>query len=169
VVVAATRVAWTHQLRTGLVLALGLIALISILVSGESVYSRAAILVFDAYLCVAFLGYVFRERRVTGNVVAASLCAYLLIGLLWAYLYMMIHRLEEDPSFKGDAINIPNLTYYSFVTMTTLGYGDITPVTPTARAAAMVEAIVGQIYLVVIVARLVALQITHELQDERKS
>ena len=121
---------------------------------------------FFSYLALAFMGYIFRERRVTSNVVAASLCVYILIGFLWAFFYMVLNEYEPCVSFREDDLSRRDLVYFSFVTLTTLGYGDITPLSPYAKAAAMVEAIVGQIYLIVIVARLVAMSIMHEAQQD---
>ncbi len=68
----------------------------------------------------------------------------------------------QDRAFTGTQI-----ISYSFVTLTTLGYGDIIPISPSARALAIVEALTGQIYLAVLVARLVGLHITHSSQDNR--
>jgi hypothetical protein len=173
VVITATRVAWTHELRYRIVLVLGLAAFVGELIRDES-YIHIADLAFYTYLAVAFSGYVFRTRNVTGNVVAASLCVYIIIGILWAHLYLILDVIEEGrDSFAnlspGEEQKRSELVYFSFVTLTTLGYGDVTPVTRYARSAAMVEAIVGQIYLVVIVARLVALRLTHDLQGEKKT
>jgi voltage-gated potassium channel Kch len=59
-----------------------------------------------------------------------------------------------------------HFTYYSFVTLTTLGYGDITPLTPTAKAFSFVEAVFGQIYIAVLIARLVGLHIAHSMKKD---
>ena len=168
IVITAARVAWTHELRFGVVLVLGLAAFFGDLI-WKNAYVSVADIAFFSYLTVAFMGYIFRQSKVTSNVVAASLCVYILIGFLWVFLYQVLDHFDQQLSFTPDEPERADLVYFSFVTLTTLGYGDITPVSPHAKAAAMVEAIVGQIYLIVIVARLVALQITHELQDERKS
>ena len=66
---------------------------------------------------------------------------------------------------EGTQTSAP-MIYFSFVTLTTLGYGDIVPLSPAARALAMVEALLGQLYLTVLVARLVGLHITHSQQEE---
>ena len=165
IIVTAARVAWTHELRFGVVLFLGSAALLGDLVWNDPLVGVADI-GFFSYLALAFMGYIFRERRVTSNVVAASLCVYILIGFLWAFFYLVLHEFEPRASFREDDLSRRDLVYFSFVTLTTLGYGDITPLSPYSKVAAMVEAIVGQIYLIVIVARLVAMSIMHEAQQD---
>ena len=82
--------------------------------------------------------------------------AYLLAGLLFAVAYWMVDRAWPS-SFGGDALDLGRAIYFSFVTMATLGYGDIVPTSPPARGLTIVEAVSGQMYLVVVVARLVSL------------
>ena len=87
-----------------------------------------------------------------------ALCLYLLLGVLWTILFAFVelarpaafHYAKDVP---GDALE--NFMYYSFVTLTTLGYGDLTPVHPVARTLAYLEAVVGQLYIAVLVASLV--------------
>lgn len=107
-------------------------------------------------LSVQILNY----TRVTINVIYATLCLYLIIGLLWGSLYALLYEIDptsysgallENP--HGNPLNIFN--YFSMVTLTTLGYGDITPQTPGAGALCQLEAIVGQFFIAVVVAWLV--------------
>ena len=103
---------------------------------------------------------VFKEGRVTGEKISAAICVYLLIGLIWAYLFSLTFVLKPE-SFRIDNPSLSHFVYYSYITLSTLGYGDITPLTPTTRTLAYLEAILGQIYLTVLVARLVGLHIAH--------
>ncbi len=133
---------------------------------------------FLGYTVVVILVFLFREQRVTFNVIFASLCVYLLLGVLWAEIYSLLEVLEpksfmfvyaEDASgqsmrFGGEKSVFP--LYYSLVTMTTLGYGDIIPVSPSARMFAAVQALTGQLYLAVLVARLVGLHISQEVRQK---
>ena len=141
---------------------------------------REALVIAAHLLVIAFLGYVivlilkflFTERRVTSNVIFASLCVYLLLGVTWAEGYSLLEVVEPGSfrfaypeemaaarmRFGGEHSLLP--LYYSFVTMTTLGYGDIVPVSSAARMLAAIEAVTGQLYLAVLVARLVGLHIS---------
>ncbi len=146
---------------------------------GVGIAWRLFAIAFLAYAIVAILRVVFTDQRVTYNTIAASLCVYLLLGLLWASVYVVMELIEPGSfSFAGaDAASSPSAEspdefsrhalYYSLVTMTTLGYGDITPQTPPARMFAAVQAVMGQMYLAVLVARLVGLQIVHARQNDR--
>lgn len=116
-------------------------------------------LVFFLVLSLVTLRQIFRTRRITGAAVSASLCVYLFLGLLWAFAYKIIYTLEPG-SFQGleAGENLEQkLFYFSFVTLTTLGYGDITPKATAAHSVAVLQALIGQIYLVVLVARFVSL------------
>ncbi len=101
---------------------------------------------------------VLRHRTITMQTLLGSLSAYLLIGFLFMALYSVIDHLDRDPFFAGGKpANSSTLQYFSFVTMTTTGYGDFTAATTAGRSLAVLEALVGQIFLVTLVARLVAM------------
>jgi hypothetical protein len=131
---------------------------------------------FIGYAIVLMLIAVFTARKVTFNVLCACLCAYLLLGIVWALGYSLLSVLDLN-SFRqsvpepGPArLRVgPDATmeamYFSFATLTTLGYGDIVPTAPFARAMACLEALVGQLYLAVLVARLVGLHILHAMEQ----
>jgi hypothetical protein len=135
--------------------------------------------VFFAYAIWAILIFTLASRRVTFNTVCASLCIYMLLGLVWALAYSVVDLLipgaftwtlagrSPTPRMrvgKGDTA----VLYFSFATLTTLGYGDIVPTSPICRMLATVEAITGQLYLAVLVARLVGLHIAESI-DQRGS
>jgi hypothetical protein len=134
--------------------------------------------VFFSHTVGAMLVFIITTRRVTFNTICASLCVYLLLGLVWALAYSVVDLLNpnaftftlaanESPSFrvgKGDT----GVLYFSFTTLTTLGYGDIVPTSPISRVLATTEAITGQLFLAVLVARLVGLQISESI-EQRKS
>jgi len=116
--------------------------------------------VFLILVAGIILSYVLRDEPVTAEKIHAAICAYLFIGLIWAHLYALIHTLQPG-SFQIETDDLSQFVYYSFITLSTLGYGDITPLTPQAQSLAYVEAIAGQIYLTVLVARLVGLHIAY--------
>lgn len=123
-----------------------------------------------AFTAKEILGHVVRSRRVTAEVIRGALCVYLLLGVIGAVLYTALEVWQPGAiafpegsggAAVGDATRFSATVYYSFVTLTTLGYGDITPVTRLARTLSMVEAVTGQLYLAVLIARLVGLHIVH--------
>ena len=115
-----------------------------------------------------------RAREVDARMLSGSASVFLLLGILWSLSYNAL-ELRYPGSFAGlqrsGAANqwetLGSLHYFSFTTLTTLGYGDIVPRTPMARALTNLEAIVGQLFLVVMVARLVALQTASASQRRR--
>jgi Ion channel len=102
-----------------------------------------------------------RNLRATGavnlTVVAGVLCLYLLVGLFFAFTYLAVQNLGGAPFFaNGDAATAARAVYFSFVTMTTVGYGDFTARTNLGHMLSVTEALLGQIYLVTVVAAIVA-------------
>jgi len=109
-------------------------------------------------IIVAFKSVFFSTNITLNHLVGAS-CIYLLLGIIWAILYANLYYLSPD-SFSGlsginNKLHFPELMYYSYVTLTTLGFGDITPITPVAKTLSFMQAIVGQLYLTIMVAGLV--------------
>lgn len=108
--------------------------------------------------CMIILARVFKEGPITFHRIEGAIAVYLLLGLAWAYAYQLIEYLGPG-AFSG-AVTVSggfsSWTYFSFVTLATLGYGDISPVNPAARSLATAEAITGQLYLAVLIARLVS-------------
>ena len=118
---------------------------------------------FFAYAAINILRIIVKSEEVTRETIFAAIVAYLLIALMWAFLYMIL-ELASPGSFSfpdwGSRGETMQFEYLSFVTITTLGYGDITPVTDQASALVLIEAVVGQIYLVVLVAWLVGMHVS---------
>ena len=120
--------------------------------------------VFFAYTIIRLLTFVFTESRVTRNVIYAAIIVYLLMGLFWADLFFLLNYLQPGTlDITGVQTGNPRLVvvYFSYVTLTTLGYGDMSPLTDMGYSLAILEAIIGQLYLTVLVARLVGLHISH--------
>ena len=115
---------------------------------------------FFILVAITMLSHVLKDDAVTGEKISASICVYLLIGLVWACLFSLTYVLQPG-SFQLENPELSDFVYYSYITLSTLGYGDITPLSPPARALAYVEAITGQLYLAILVARLVGLHIAH--------
>ena len=121
-------------------------------------------LAFCGLSLVFALRNVFRGNRMDANRMTGAICVYLLLGITLGLLNMFVYRLIPD-SFSGLPIGAEseqgmNLIYYTFVTMTTLGYGDISPVGPLARALAYMAAIAGQFYIAILVGMMVGLYLS---------
>ena len=114
--------------------------------------------IFIAVVIANILRFMLKSEEINIEIIYAAILLYLLAALLWAFVYTFL-ELVDPASFNID-LSRPQgyllvFQYFSFVTITTLGYGDITPVTEVAKAITVLEAVVGQLYLVVAVAWLV--------------
>ena len=134
------------------------------------------VFLIGAILLVAFVIYhlllfVLRAASVDTDVLCASISAYLLLGLAWTFAYWLIAELipgafalnassGATSSMKGF-----NGLYYSFITLSTVGYGDITPVANVAKMLAAMEAVTGVLYVAVLIARLVSIQAANKPSD----
>ncbi len=161
---AATR----HWFYLGLVMAVG-DAIATLMAIALGSYALAYAILIDEFLfflltAILLARSVFATGPVDLNRIVGSICIYLLLGNLWGILYLGLDFMDPG-SFSGLAAGAPlaahlsTLNYFSFITLTTLGYGDIQPLTPFARSLAYVEAIVGQFYMAVVVASLVGMHI----------
>jgi len=126
--------------------------------------TAAAGLVSIAAMALVVLVQAFRGGPVTVHRVQGAVAAYLLLGLAWSLAYDLVASYDAG-AFTGPASAAGDGTrfaYFSFVTLTTVGYGDVTPVHPAARSLAMAEALTGQLYPAILLARLVSLSTTGE-------
>ena len=125
---------------------------------------------FIAYIAVCLLTQVFRDGSVNAHRIRGAIAAYMLLALGWGLAYSMIDVWVPDAfdglvHHPGEESRLVTLVYFSFVTLTSLGYGDVVPVHGAARNLAILEALTGQLYIAIVIARLVALAIT----DARRS
>jgi len=111
----------------------------------------------------------FTTRPLTADSLCGAVCGYLFLGVAWSVLYTLVEEFNPMSFQVSPRLATPTeparplphvLTYYSFITLTTVGYGDVSPVTPTARTLAWVEALTGQFYVGVVVAGLVSVLAT---------
>ena len=120
--------------------------------------------IFIAWAIVLLMESMFQAQRVTVNTIVGGICVYLLIGILWALFYILMTDLRTGIiDFKEGT----SLFYFSFTTLTTLGYGDIVPTGKVMMMLTNFEAISGQIYLGVFIARLVGLHTVYELKESK--
>ncbi|WPB86839.1 potassium channel family protein [Sediminicoccus rosea] len=116
-------------------------------------------------LIAAILVQVFAAGRVTTRRIEGAIAAYLLVGIVFACLYDLVSALDPG-AFQYNGVapepgRVAGHLFFSFVTLTTTGYGDVVPVHPLARALAILEALIGQLYIAILLARLVSLEIAH--------
>jgi voltage-gated potassium channel Kch len=131
---------------------------------GLSLLDKGLSLLAVLILTALVLTQVFRKGRITLHRVQGAVAAYLLLGFAWAIAYEFSLLLDPGAIRFPDAsgvgfLLVPRLLYFSFVTLTTVGYGDIVPVHPAVRSLAVTEALIGQLYPAVLIARLVSLEI----------
>jgi len=126
-------------------------------------------IIFIGYIIVLILKYILKQDNVTLETIYGAIVVYILIGIMWVFLYNLAELLHPG-SFSVAAVlgaeSKKALYFFSFVTLTTLGYGDITPISEPARSLAVLEAIVGQMYLAVLIARLVGIHIAQSLSNK---
>ena len=130
-------------------------------------------------LIVALLFYLFTTviafrslltgNRINLNMIMGSICVYILVGISWSIFYFFVSVIHPG-AFNGVTVigakqQFYDLLYYSFVTLSTLGYGDITPVTPIARTLAYIEALFGQFYIAILVASFVGMHISRSSKE----
>jgi Ion channel len=136
-------------------------------------------LLFIFFIVVNFLRYILIAPRVNAEVLCAGVSVYLLFGLLWTLAYIMVARMPHPADLPdaflittgsgGHLMDPVNAFYFSFITLSTVGYGDIVPVTKAARMLAMTEAMTGTLYMAVLISRLVSLYSSQALEArERK-
>jgi len=152
-------------LAVGLVLGVPAVALLFVPGGVPTVAGGVLGIAMLVFICFVILRSMFKHPVVSPGTVSAALVVYLTFGVIWAEAYWLVEYFYPN-SFAG--LTGPGATeaqrdlfYYSYVTLTTLGYGDISPVSPQARSLAITEAIVGQLYLVVMVTGLVGARFAH--------
>lgn len=130
--------------------------------------SHICVIVLIAFFSVTTLDYVLRGVRITMDKIFAAVCVYMLIGYEWTFIYALLDFLQPgsfgvlpDVAANDYVGHVLQMRYFSFMTLTTVGYGDIVPHSGGARTLAALEAVTGQLYLTVLVARLVGLHIVH--------
>jgi hypothetical protein len=121
---------------------------------------------FFGFIIVVILKFIFSRDEIKGDLIAGAAVVYLLMAIVWTYAYRLIELMHPGSFSIAESQSMDYAApflYYSFVTLTTLGYGDIFPVTTTAKSFAILEAIIGQLFLVIMVAWLVGVHISQSM------
>jgi D-alanyl-lipoteichoic acid acyltransferase DltB (MBOAT superfamily) len=144
-------------------------------VSGDVFLGREVIvwdhlfnLIFFSAVLAFLISAVVKAKQVNADTVFAAAGVFMLMGIVWAYAFMLVYAADpaafslgpHDMTQPGSA-----LLHFSFTTLTTVGYGSISPMSDTARMFSDLEALIAQLYLAVVVARLVSLQIEHSRKN----
>jgi hypothetical protein len=159
--IRAARLGGTQVWALRIALTVGSVATLAVLVAGAGNEVRGTASLWLALVLgatvILVVRHILRHPVVTLQTIAGALSAYLLIGLMFAEIYTSMARLVTSPFFAGGQVPDPaTVQYFSFTTLTTLGYGDFTAAHNAGRAVAVLEALLGQIFLVTLVARLVS-------------
>ena len=145
-----------------------------------SVASDSFMAIFFGFVACMILYDLLTTKGVTSDTIIGSICAYMLIGATWTFFYSLTELLVPDSftlAVSGQEIssealihsrNYPLFMYYSFVTLCSLGYGEMIPIKPAARMLATGESIIGQFYMAVFVARLISMYITAASEKIKK-
>ncbi|MBU2650483.1 MAG: hypothetical protein KKA81_06080 [Bacteroidetes bacterium] len=122
---------------------------------------------FFIYVTLVLFGYLFRQQTINQNVFLVCMSIYLLMGINGALLFTALNSLYPGAFDGGGSLplTVSDFLYFGFVTMATVGYGDITPAIPQTQMVAVMLAVIGQIYLTIIVAILVGKYISQKKDD----
>ena len=129
-------------------------------------------LAFNVYVIVLILISLFRAKQVTPNTIYGAASVYMLIGFSFALLYLFLESfwsgsfyIDTAHSLNGQ-LDFLGFVYFSFTTLTTLGYGDITPISSYARSATSLQAILGVLYVAILISRFVSIYIAQSLRTK---
>ena len=167
--------AWTVESHRGrwLKWKIGMSLIIAVLMISDSIIESNFLAIYQLVFCMLFLMFalylcwqqVMFSGEIDGNKIVGAVCIYMLLGLIWAFAYLVVAEIfkasfgvlpyDEWQQNLGDAV------YYSMVTLTTLGYGDITPKQPVVRFMAFMEAVTGVFYTTVLVASLIGMRLAY--------
>jgi hypothetical protein len=146
--------------------------------TGEALSFQIVVLVVRlSYFILVFfsiMNYVLEDTPVTGDKICGAVSAYMLMGITWSFVYSLFYLVDPgsirvpEHLLSTETVNSTWTLYFSITTLTTLGYGDITPIKPGAQSYAIMEAAAGQMFVAVIIARLIAMHILHDSKKPAK-
>lgn len=127
------------------------------------VFTDLFIVIYCLVLCYVILAKTFEKGKIDIRRVQGAVIVYLLSGLIFCLVYHIIFKLSPVKSFSVVPGSLrKEFLYFSFVTLTTVGYGDIVPLTAVARSTANLEALIGQLYPAILIARLVSMEVSEK-------
>lgn len=161
-----------YRTRLGFIAAIFIIAVLGVFLNKAGLHYAYLVIMLVFFGLTAGLAarQVLFTGAIDGNKILGAICIYLLLGLIWAVAYLLIAQIIPN-AFNGQTAvpwydNFPDFVYFSFVSLTTLGFGDISPAVPVTRFLVYMEAVVGQFYIAILVASLVGVRIS-SIQQEK--
>jgi len=137
------------------------------------VASYLTMMIFFLYLQYLIITQMIHAHRVETNTIFGAMNIYLVAGLIWAYAFILLNHFDSSafhlPDYEVASKEVELFTYYSFTTLTTLGYGDIVAQSAQARMLSVLEAVFGQLYLAIVIAKLVSIKWSDRLNREVES
>jgi hypothetical protein len=140
--------------------------------------SNVLAIAFLIYLAILIINYLLQAERADANSIYGGLCVFMLLGFIWGLAFFVFDVIDPGSLSTGGAALADDIgglleatsksIYLSFVTLTTLGYGDVTPAIRATRSLAVLEAIIGQLYLIVMISRFVALNVADSMAEAQK-
>ncbi|MEW6145224.1 MAG: potassium channel family protein [Thermodesulfobacteriota bacterium] len=127
-------------------------------------------MLFFIFVTITILEHILKSDEVTTDTLYGAVCVYLLLGIMWASIYGFLEYVSPGAVFEGydkeitTKMSTNELIYYSYTTLATIGYGDITSVTPVGRIISVLEGIFGQLYIAFLVARLISIYTTNAIR-----
>jgi Ion channel len=126
-------------------------------------------ILFNFFFAIAILMKTFKPGEITFQRIQGSIVVYLLVGLVFAYTFQAIYFFAGPSSYNNiSGPDLKTFLYFSFTTLTTVGYGDISPVHSLARSLANLEALLGQLYPAILIARLVSMEFESSARKREK-
>jgi hypothetical protein len=136
-----------------------------------AIFASAAVLAVMLAAIGAILRHIITAQRISHDIIFGSVAVYLLAGVFWALSYelvneimpgMVIKSVGEIMTAQDRATMFPEFTYFSFITLTSVGYGDLVPIGAPARALAIVEGVFGQLYTAILIGKLIGMKVAQK-------
>lgn len=132
-----------------------------------------ATVLYFGFIVAHLLRFILTAPKVDVNVLSAGLAGFIMVGLLWSPAYLAVARVNPAafslPASAGGTLDGFSAFYFSFMTLTTVGYGDITPLSRAARVLALTEAITGMFYIAVLISRLVSVYSANQASSDKNT
>jgi hypothetical protein len=130
-------------------------------------------MIFDVFIIFVLLRHILRSKRVTADIIYGAVSVYILIGIFFATFYQVLDSVTPYEIFEyvggteqSSAVGSDKIFYYSFVTLTTLGFGDIRPITLASRMFTIIEAMTGVLYSAALIGRLIGMYVAQSSRTE---